>query len=258
LESEVAVTFDVDQLFDYRSRRPEMLFVTDHWESYTAPQLAIHAVRDNAGTPFLLLTGPEPDVQWERFALAMMQIVETLNVRLTIGLNAIPMGVPHTRPTSVIAHGSRPELVSEYSNWLGTVQVPASAGHLLEYRLGEAGLEAMGFAVNVPHYLAQLDYPKAAATLLECIGAAGKLQLPIYALLEAAESVRADIDKQVDASEQIASVVQSLELQYDELVAGHGQNLVADGSRLPTADEIGAEFEQYLSQHTDPGDETPG
>ncbi|MDQ1690071.1 MAG: hypothetical protein QOD87_179, partial [Pseudonocardiales bacterium] len=167
LEAEVIVTFDVDQLYDYRARRPEMIFATDHWESYRQPQLAIHALLDAQGTSFLLLSGPEPDFQWERFAAAIETIVQDLGVRLVIGLNSIPMGVPHTRPSTVIAHGSPLELVSDYSNWLGTVQVPASAGHVLEFRLAEAGLASMGFAVNVPHYLAHLDYPDAAVTLLD-------------------------------------------------------------------------------------------
>ena len=29
--------FDVDQLHDYRARRPPMIFDADHWESYPAP-----------------------------------------------------------------------------------------------------------------------------------------------------------------------------------------------------------------------------
>ncbi|MDT0260333.1 PAC2 family protein [Jatrophihabitans lederbergiae] len=257
LESELVVTFDVDQVLDYRGRRPEMLFATDHWESYTAPQLAIHALTDTAGTRFLLLSGPEPDTQWERFSAAIKLIVERLGVRLLVGLNAIPMGVPHTRPSTVIAHGSPPSLVAEYSNWLGTVQVPASAGHLMEFRLGETGLDSMGFAVNVPHYLAHLDYPAAAATLLECVAKAGGLELPVSVLDEAAIVTRVDLDAQVASSEQVASVVHALEAQYDEIVAGRSRGLVADGGRLPTADEIGAEFEQYLSQQPDAGEDPP-
>lgn len=253
LDSEIVATFDVDLLLDYRARRPEMLFVTDHWESYTAPQLAVHVVRDAAGKSFLLLAGPEPDVQWERFVEAVRAIVDRLGVQLVIGLNAIPMGVPHTRPIGVISHGNRPDLLTERANWIGTVQVPASAGHLLEFRLGAAGLDAIGFAVNVPHYLAHLDYPAAASTLISSVARAAELQLPTDALDEAGRVARAQVDEQVAASDQVAAVVHALEQQYDEIVAGRGPSLVADGTRLPTADELGAEFEQYLSQQ--PGSE---
>ena len=140
----VLTTFDDDELLDYRARRPAMLFVEDHWESYADPELAVHLLHDANGVPFLLLAGPEPDVQWERFTEAVRMVVERLGVRLTIGLNAIPMGVPHTRPTGVIAHGSRKELVAAYEPWVNAVQVPGTAGHLLEYRLGQAGRDARG------------------------------------------------------------------------------------------------------------------
>ncbi|SDI79815.1 PAC2 family protein [Frankineae bacterium MT45] len=254
MRSELIVTFDVDQLFDYRGRRPEMIFATDHWESFSAPKLSIHAVWDNAGVPFLLLDGPEPDFQWERFVAAVELIIETFDVRLLIGLNAIPMNVPHTRPTAVIAHGSPIELINGYTNWLGTVQVPASAGHLLEFRMAESGFNSMGFAVNVPHYLANVDYPQAAITLLDCIATSGELLIPTEALTEASAAVLSNIDAQVSASEEIAGVVRALEKQYDEITAGRANSLLADGSRLPTADEIGDEFEQYLLRQPGSGE----
>ena len=165
-DATVLVRFDLDQLLDYRSRRPTLHFVEDHWESYDEEVLAIHLLRDDRGTPFLLLAGPEPDLQWERFIAAVISLVDRFNVRLTVGLTAIPMAVPHTRPLGVTAHGTRRELIADHKPWLQQVQVPASAGNLLEYRLGKAGRDAIGFAVHVPHYLAQSDYPAAADTLL--------------------------------------------------------------------------------------------
>jgi hypothetical protein len=256
LDSELLVTFDADQLVDYRSSRPEMTFTTDHWAGYAAPELAVHLVRDLNDVPFLLLHGPEPDLQWDRFIAAVGIVVAEFDVRIMIGLDAIPMAVPHTRPATVIAHGSPQELVADYPKWLPTVQVPASVGGLLEYRLGEAGTPACGFAVAVPYYLAQLEYPDAAHTLLDCLARAGELSLPTEALVHAGEVIRRDVDKQVAGSEEVASVVRGLERQYDDLAAGRGGGLLMSGGRLPTADELGAEFEQYLSTRPDTeGDE---
>lgn len=247
LEGQVVARFDVDQLFDYRARRPVMVFAKDHWESYDAPDLALHLLRDQAGTPFLLLSGPEPDVQWERFATAVQQLCTVLGVRRSIGMNAIPMGLPHTRPVGVIAHGSPPELVASYDPWVETVQVPASAGHLLELRLGEAGMEAMGFAVHVPHYVAQAAYPAAAAALLREVAKAGDLQLPVDVLDEAAATTRQSLDEQVAGAPEVAEVVRALEEQYDAFVAGRGRSLLAE-DELPSADELGAELERYLAE----------
>jgi predicted ATP-grasp superfamily ATP-dependent carboligase len=251
LQGKVVARFDHDQLFDYRARRPVMIFAKDHWQSYDTPQLALHLLYDEAGLPFLLLAGPEPDVQWERFVAAVEQLCKTLGVKRSIGLNAIPMGLPHTRPVGVIAHGVPTTLVEGYEPWIETVQVPGSAGHLLEFRLGEAGYEAMGFAVHVPHYVAQTAYPAAAAQLVREVAKAGDLKLPLAALDEAATATRAALDEQVAGAPEVAEVVRQLEEQYDAFVAGRGRSLLAGDIQeadIPTADELGAELERFLAQ----------
>jgi predicted ATP-grasp superfamily ATP-dependent carboligase len=260
LESRPVATFDIDQLLDYRSRRPPMIFVEDHWESYEAPKLELHLLHDDAGTPFLLLTGPEPDLQWERLVAALTKVVERLGVRLTVGLNAIPMAVPHTRPTGITAHGTRRELVAGYEPWLQRVQVPGSAGHLLEFRLGEKGHDAMGFAAHVPHYLAQAEYPPAAEQLLTSVSKATGLLLPTEGLRQAAESVRADIDQQIAQTAEAAELVRALEEQYDAFTRGRqrGANLLADTGPLPTAEELGAELERFLAEQGKSGDSGSG
>ncbi len=249
LEHRVVATFDVDALLDYRARRPYMTFDRDHWADYDEPLLAMHAVTDAAGTEFLLLSGPEPDSQWERFTAAVRQLVERFDVRLTIGLSAIPMAVPHTRGVSMTTHGTRPEIVPPSPQWIDKVQVPASAGGLLEYRLGQAGHDAVSFAVHVPHYVSQMQFAPAALAVLEAVGNVSKLDLPADALREAAAAMLAVVDAQVADSPDVAAAVQALEAQYDAFVRGQGRGLLAEGAtELPTADEIGAELERYLAQ----------
>ena len=251
LDSELLVSFDVDQLLDYRSRRPEMTFTSDHWAGYAAPHLEIHLVHDLNEVPFLLLHGPEPDFQWERFIAAVQTLIVDFDVRLVIGLTSIPMALPHTRPLTIIAHGTPTDLVADYPKWLPTVQVPASVGSLLEYRLGEADTPACGFAVAVPYYLANLDYPDAAHVLLNSVATAAELSLPTEALAHAAEVVRGDVDRQIAGTEEVTTLVHRLERQFDEVADTRGGGLLTDGTRLPTADELGAEFEKYLSNRPD-------
>jgi hypothetical protein len=229
-----------------------MIFDSDHWESYDEPSLELHAVTDAEGRTFLLLEGAEPDVSWERFILAVRHLVERFDVRLTIGVHGIPMGVPHTRPTTVTAHGTRPALTEGREPWVGRIQVPGSIINLLELRLGQTDHDAMGFAVHVPHYLAQAEYPAAAAALADQVAAAGGLSIPTSALRTAAEETQAQIDEQVATSAEVAAVVQALEQQYDAYVGGTGRGdlLAGRGAGFPTADELGAELERYLADHT--------
>jgi hypothetical protein len=251
LDSRVLATFDLDQMLDYRSRRPPMVFVEDHWESYEEPSLALHLVHDQLGTPFLLLAGPEPDMQWERFIAAVTALIERFGVRLTVGLNAIPMAVPHTRPVSVTAHATDQSLLGDRESWLQRVQVPASVANLLEFRLGRSGHDAMGYAAHVPHYLAQTTYPAAAELLLDSVSASTGLALPTGALREAAALVRDEVDKQVADDEQAGRLVVSLEQQYDAFLRGRKSNLLADANGpLPTAEELGAELERFLAEQS--------
>lgn len=250
-EHEVVARFDVDQLHDYRARRPVMVFNADHWESYGDPALLLEAVTDTEGNRFLVLTGPEPDVQWERYVAAVITLIEHFGVRLTIGLNAIPMAVPHTRPVGLTSHASRQELIPDNKPWLQRVQVPGSATHLLEFRLQQQGLDAVGFAVHVPHYVAQTEYPDAAERLVAAISATAGLALPTEALHAAGTAARDEIDKQVADSPEAMALVSALEQQYDAYARGHGNDLLAtDREDLPTAEELGAELERFLADHT--------
>ena len=259
-EHRLVASFDVDQLLDYRSRRPTMVFVENHWVSYEEPALQLHVIEDAAGVPFLLLEGAEPDVQWERFLQAVLHLVKTLDVRLSIGVHGIPMGLPHTRPTGVTAHATSLDLVAGHPPWIGTVQVPGSVGNLLEYRLGQAGHDAMGFAVHVPHYLAQTDYPDAALVLLDSVAKAAGLTLPGEGLAEAAARTRADIDEQVSASPEVVAVVEALEQQYDAYVDARvkGNPLTGQDGSVPPGDELGAELERFLAERTRRGDQPEG
>ena len=257
-QPQVVASFDLDQLLDYRSRRPVMLFVEDHWESYDEPRLQMTRLTDADGTPFLLLAGPEPDLQWERFCAAVRGLIGRLGVGLTVGLNSIPMAVPHTRPIGVTAHATRRDLIVGHEPWLQQVRVPGSAANLLEYQLGRDGRDAMGFAVHVPHYLAQTDYPEAAETLLDAVSRATGLLLPTDALRSAAAEVRVQVDQQVAQSDEVAAVVRALEQQYDAFLRGRqggGDLLGTETGRLPSAEELGAELERFLAEQADRDDQ---
>jgi predicted ATP-grasp superfamily ATP-dependent carboligase len=258
LDHEPVVTFDADRLIDYRSRRPPMTFDKDHWQEYESPELAIHLVRDQEGAPFLLLTGPEPDHEWDRFIRAVTGVTTRLGAELVVGFHGIPMGVPHTRPLGVTAHGTKPELIVSSRPIVDRIQVPGSAAALLEFRLGRDGRAALGFAVHVPHYLAQAAYPAAAVTLLECVSRASGLSLPDEALRDAARRTDEEIARQVEGSDEIAELVQALEHQYDAFTSAQAGGSLADQvANMPTAEELGAQFERFLAEQqgrTDPPD----
>ncbi|MCE7081947.1 proteasome assembly chaperone family protein [Streptomyces sp. ST2-7A] len=255
--------FDHDRLVDYRARRPVMTFRRDRWTDFEAPRLELRLVHDDTRRPFLVLSGPEPDVEWERFAAAVRQIVERLRVRLAVGFHGIPMGVPHTRPIGLTSHGNRPELVPARNDLFDEAQVPGSAASLLELRLSEAGHDVLGIAAHVPHYIARSRYPDSALVVLEALTTATGLVLPEIAqtLRTRSTRVRQEIDRELaEGDNELVAVVRGLEQQYDAVAgAATRGNLVAEPAELPSADELGAVFERFLAEREGPeeGEDPP-
>lgn len=255
----VVATFDIDQLHDYRARRPPVTFARDHYESFEPPRLVVRLLHDTGGTPYLLLHGPEPDTRWEGFARAVRDVVERFGVDRVVGMGSVPMAVPHTRPIAITHHANRPELLTGESPWRGELRVPSSAQALLEIRLGEWGHDAQGFVAHIPHYLAQLEYPKASAVLLEQVELAGRLTIDLSDLHTAAEGREQEVARYLAANEEVAEVVHSLEQQYDAFARAEesGSSLLAADQPLPTGEEIGEQFEQFLAGLEGPDDQ-PG
>jgi proteasome assembly chaperone (PAC2) family protein len=249
----VVASFEVDEFYDYRARRPPMSFVKDHYSDYEAPRLVARLVHDDQRTPYLLLTGPEPDVRWEAFAEAVRAVVEHFDVRLTVSMGSVPMAVPHTRPVQVTNHATAKRLLIADNVWQGEIRIPSSAQSLLELRLGEWGHDATGFVAHIPHYVAQFGYPEAASAMLRQVAAVTGLQWDTNALEAAARERQAEIATQVADSDEVRAVVAGLEQQYDAFHEG-GPNLLGqedgrmpDAGDLPTGEELGAQFEQFLA-----------
>ena len=258
----VVATFEADELHDYRARRPAVSFVVDRYADYDAPRLVVRLLHDTGGTPYLLLRGPEPDVRWEGFVRAVRRVVERFGVTRVVSMGSVPMAVPHTRPIAITHHANDPELLIGASPWRGELRVPASVQALLEIRLGEWGHPAQGFVAHIPHYLAQLPYPQAAVALLEQVERAGRLTVDLSGLRAEAEDREAEITRYLVEHEEVADVVAALERQYDafERAEESGASLLAPDEPLPTGEQLGEQFEQFLAglDGDETGDETGG
>lgn len=255
---EPLVEFDADLLIDYRARRPRMSFATDRFTEVHLPEIRLDLLHDQEDTPYLLLSGLEPDVQWRRFTKVVVGLCGRFGVQLAVGMHAIPWAAPHTRPVGLTPHATSRSLIAGRPRWVGDIEVPGSIDSLLELRLGEAEVPACGFAAHVPHYLTGTDYPPASVALLEAITETTGLQWEVSALKESGAQVLAEIDRQVTDSPETAEAVGQLEEQYDSQEAGESKGGLPS-PHLPEDELVGedmlvADFEQYLR---DFGDEPP-
>src|SRR5699024_6087701 len=182
------VSFETDELLDYRGARPQATFDGTSFAEVDVPELTLSLMYDEQDRPFLFLDGPEPDLQWRRLAEALIDLVEFFDVERVVGMQGVPMAVPHTRPIGLFAHATDPSLLgrpgARATPAPGTVPdpgeegtpelvIPAAFGTLLEHRLGRAGHPAMGYAAQLPHYLARTDFPAGRRTGAAATGPRG-------------------------------------------------------------------------------------
>jgi predicted ATP-grasp superfamily ATP-dependent carboligase len=224
-----------------------LYFEKDHIDSYEPPVLGLYLVYDEAGSPFLLLEGYEPDFKWEAFAEAVADLVERFEISSMTWVHSIPFPIPHTRPVGITVSGNRADLVERFSEWKPQTQVPGNVIHLLEYKLGKTGLSTTGFVLLVPHYLADNEVPAAALAGLELITAATGLVFPTDEIRERSVKFEAKVNAQLEDNAELAKLVATLEQSYSSGTGPSRSPIGKPQAAPPNADQIAEELEKYLA-----------
>ncbi len=243
--------FDTDELLDQRARRPTMRLINGVNTELRWPRLQMRHGRDSAGQDLLVLTGPEPDMRWNAFVRALMDVVERLDVRLCVGFGAFPAAAPHTRPVSIGATATSQKLADEVGYLEATMDIPGGVQAAIERGFAEAGRPAVGLWARVPHYAAAMPFPAAAASLLETLARVTGLVIDTVELRNAGTAANAQIDQLVQNNPEHVEMVRRLEEQVaSEMPMRPGRFGMAGGDLgdLPSGDELAAELEKYLRE----------
>jgi hypothetical protein len=240
----VVATFDGDRLFDYRARRPTLEIVDGRPSSLAWPELSVRHARIG-DRDLLVLAGPEPDFRWRALADAAVKLTKELGIAQWISLGSIPAAVPHTRPVPVLGTESQPGLLrgDVRPGPAGLLRVPSAAISVLDVAVSEAGVPALGYFAQVPHYV-NGAYPPAALALLNALASHLGVELPLAGLVGEAQALRTRLDTATTLDESTREYITRLEAMVDE-------------ERLPAGDELISEIERFLRERG-PGGGTSG
>ncbi len=232
-EAQDVATFDGDRLFDYRARRPTLEIVDGRPSDLTWPELRL-AHRRFEGRDVLVLTGPEPDYRWRQLAAELVQLARVLEVSEWVSLGAIPAAVPHTRPVTILGTASKDgQLRADVEPGpVGTMTVPAACISVLDMAVSAAGVPAVGYFAQIPHYVSG-EYPAASLELLSVLGKHLGVRLPQGRLSTEARELRERLDAAAAADSATRAYVERLEGMADE-------------SKLPSGTELISEIERFL------------
>jgi hypothetical protein len=231
----VVARFSADLLYDYRSRRPTLDIVDGRPTTLEWPELAMRRTRLGE-RDILLLTGPEPDFRWRELADDVASLARELEIEQWISLGAIPAAVPHTRPVPILGTESAPGLLRGdiRPGPDGLLRVPAALISVLDLAVAKAGIPAVGYFAQIPHYVSGA-YPQASVELLHALERHLEVVIPLRHLPAQADELRTRLDTATALDEKTRSYIERLEGMVDE-------------ARLPSGTELITEIERFLRE----------
>jgi predicted ATP-grasp superfamily ATP-dependent carboligase len=111
---------------------------------------------------------------------------------------------------------------------------------VFDIAVAEAGVPALGYFAQIPHYI-NGEYAPAAIALIDALAKHLGVEIPVDDLRAESELLRSRLDTATAVDEKTRAYVERLEEMVDE-------------SRLPSGDELISEIERFLRERgSEPG-----
>jgi hypothetical protein len=243
-ETSPLVRFDDDTFIDYRARRPIMELRDGVNTDLVWSTIELRSGRSTSGRDVLVLTGPEPDMAWHRFAAAIGDISEELGVTKMIAFGAYPFAAPHTRTPRLSCSSPSTEVLANVTFARSSVDVPAGMAAVLEHAFHARKIPALGIWVQVPHYVSALPYPAASVALLDGLTEVTGIEVAAADLRSAVVPQRQRIDASIADNSEHVTMLRQLEEMYD--ASTDGEVTPGPAFEMRSGDELADEIQQFL------------
>ncbi len=248
---------EAEEFFVFTETRPTVRLRAGMTREIRWPANRLYAsATPDESADLILLIGTEPQLRWQTFCNAIIDLAQDLGVDKIITLGSLLEATPHTCPTPVSGSSPDPELSrqlaarglggSRYEGPTGIVGVLNSSCH-------STGLPVASLWASQPHYLQGHRNPAVALALLEHLGALVDLDLDLTTVEHQARAYRRQVDEALEEHPKIRAYIRELERKTD----GDTDRAEADGSReaLPSGEDMVQELEQWLRQQRGPTSE---
>ena len=238
-DAERFAVIDSEPFVDYQQTRPTVSMVDGDVRRVEWPVTEVFASQDH---DLMIVIGTEPNMRWRAFSDSIVDLARRYRSELVITMGALLADTPHTRPVPVSASASDPGLMERHGPVRSTYEGPTGIVGILHDSCSRAGLTSASLWAATPHYISAAPNPQAALALLE------RLSDLAGTPPGSAELERAASEYQLRVASAIAD---------DPDVAGYVEQLeqAADRDDPPTGEELAADFERYLREQNNEGDD---
>jgi proteasome assembly chaperone (PAC2) family protein len=243
-------SIDPEEFYDFTTTRPQIRLVDGLTRSLEWPTNEFGAAAiPGTSRDAVFLHGTEPQLRWRTFAATIIGVAQAVGVEMVVTLGALLAEVPHTRPVKVTGTGADPALVARLGLHQSRYEGPTGIVGVLHDGLGRAGIASASLWATVPHYVGQTPSPKAALALVERTADLLESRVATTDLDIAAAAYERQVSEAVDADDDAAAYVRSLEVSDDDSDDEDDDDL--DEGRLEVfgGEALAAEVERFLREH---------
>lgn len=210
---------------------------------------------NGAGGDIILSLGPEPSLQWRRFAGDMVAIAEHFNAKMYLTLGALLADVAHRRPVQLIGTSTDAELIERFNLRKSRYEGPTGIIGVLHDVFAKAAMPSASLWAAVPAYASQVPSPKASLALMrrscEMIGTPA----PVGAVMHLIERYEEQVNSLVNEDDDLVEYVERLENATDSGMilsdeVSDDQLQLDFGNETPESDASGLvdEVERFLRE----------
>jgi len=245
----VVASIDPDPFFDFTQERPQVELDDAELRQIRWPENEFRIVRHpGKAHDLVVLAGVEPHLRYATFADAVIAVAQGLGCEVVVTLGAAPEAVPHSRPPQVVGSTINEALARALGLSQPRYQGVTGLVGVLQTALDQAGIPAVSIRVAIPHYLGNAKHPQASAALLRHLEHVLDVPTGHSSLDEDAMRWRSLHDEAVADEPQAAAYVAMLERDFDRRME----------ASMPTADDLAAQFEQFLRDQRGDGSTNGG
>jgi predicted ATP-grasp superfamily ATP-dependent carboligase len=246
-DAQPVAEIDPDDFYDFTAVRPTVRLVEGRTRTIDWPENLFKAARvAGADRDLIMVQGVEPSLHWKSYCAAIIEVADTLGVRMVVTLGALLADVPHSRPVAITGLASTEGLVERLGFERTNYEGPTGIVGVLHATCAARGLDCASLWAPVPHYVAATPNPKAALALVRGFEGVAGIAVDAGTLEQASEDYDRQVSAAVATDPDVKAFVERLEEMADELTEeGEG---VPRPENLPSGDTIAREFQRFLRQ----------
>ena len=234
---------DPDPFYDFTQERPHVEFDEGEVRLIRWPENQFDVVRGRGGRDLVVLVGVEPHLGWRTYSSCIRLVAQQLGCEAVVTVGSAAEAVPHTRTPRVTGSTTDADLARRLGIGQPTYQGVTGVVGVIQSDLADAAIPSVSLRVGVPHYLMNAEHPQAVAALQTHLSHV--LNVPVPAddgeLASEIERWRALHDEVVEGDVQLQFYSRMLEQEHDRRAE----------AEIPSADDLGDEFEQFLREQRD-------